>query len=90
MINLDFIKSFLIDLLGVGAGRLDELIAEGDKRVLERPELDPEWQQVRAALVAAKDDPTIQEKLEAAVSEGIATFVNRHGEVGPSHGMAGG
>jgi hypothetical protein len=87
---MDFIKEYLLKLFSVGIDRIDEAIAAGDAHAAEHPEFDTEWQQIRAALVAVQDDPGTREKLEAALAEGIQTFVNRHGEVGPSHGLAGG
>jgi len=90
MPDFTFFKDYLLSLFGIGIDKINMAIAEGDRRAAEHPELKPEWDQIRAALVATRDDPSVREKLEAALAEGLETFLKRHGEVGPSHGMAGG
>jgi hypothetical protein len=90
----------LDDLIAAGDAKLSALIAEGEARVVATPELRPEWEQQRAkleagwaesraALVAAKNDPAVHDRLRSGIAEAIQTVLAREGEVGKPHGHAG-
>lgn len=87
-------------ILEQGQQKLDAALAEGDAKALAIPEFAPEWQIERAKLVAAweralvvlfeaRDNPEMGAKLGAAFNEALQTFIQRHGELGPSHGHSG-
>lgn len=79
---IDFAR--IIALILSGASTVDAQIAEGDRRAADLPELAPLWAEIRAKLLAMKNDHELQNKVAAGVVEMVNTFLQGHGEVGPS------